>query len=156
MVAVEDADAVTRQQVLAGPAQRRDEAVTAAGDGPDQLGRDVEFDVLELLVDALEGDGDALAQMLVGRLDVGGGATNDQAHDIDGRREQQLAGIAAFGRAIKQGVEGRGRQRVFQGGARHHAEGAVVDKTLEDRPQDHNRLRAAHARSRYPELSYKE
>ena len=72
------------------------------------------LDVPELVVDALEGDGDALAEVLVGGLDVEGLAADDQAHQIDRRGEQQLPGVARArrcGRTAHRGPRPRGRAR---------------------------------------------
>jgi hypothetical protein len=99
--------------------------------------------VLEFLIDTLEGDRDALADAVVGRLNVRDSATHHQAHQIDGGGEQQFLGVAALGGARKQAVAERRRQGIFNGGPRHHTEGAFVDKLLEHGTQDHGRLRAS-------------
>src|SRR5262249_37936859 len=92
VVAVENLHPVTGQQRLARPGQLGDEPLAAARDLADQLGGDPRLDVLGLLVDRLEGDGDTLAEVLVGRLDVRGLAADDQAHlAADGLAADSLA-----------------------------------------------------------------
>jgi hypothetical protein len=90
MVAVEDPHTVTGQQRLARPAQLGDEPQTTTCDMTDQFGGDAGLDVLELLVDALEGDRDTLQKMLVGGLNMRDRATDDQAHHSSSTVESSI------------------------------------------------------------------
>jgi hypothetical protein len=105
MVAVEDPHPVTRQQRLARTTQFADEPLTAACDPADQFGGHRGLEVLEFLVDTLEGDGDTLKDLLIGRLDVRERTTSDQTHQVDGGGEQQFSRVPAFRSAFKQSIK---------------------------------------------------
>jgi hypothetical protein len=72
-------------------------------------------------------------------------ATDDQAHDIDDGREQQLALILGMGMLFEEGIDGLGIQGVFQQGAHHHTDGAFGHEAFDDFTQNRTRRGSSHA-----------
>jgi hypothetical protein len=140
MVPVENADAKTGQQRSARAAEMREELMATRKDVGDELRGDGQFEMLELLVNGLEGDGDAVEELLVGGLDVGSGAADDEADEVDGGGEQKGAGVAEAGVPVKEGVEVGVGKGVLDGGSGHDGERTASDELLEDGTENHGGL----------------
>ena len=136
-VAVEHLDPVAGHQGRHLPAQFLDDALAAAGVVADHLAHDGQLDALELLVDALEGDGEPVG---VFGVDGAGGlveAAGDQGHGFDDGGEQQLAGVLVDGQAVEEFIQGLGLEGILQQGAGHDGQRGACGETLEEGLEQH-------------------
>ena len=113
MVAVKDPGAITGQPVRPGALHRVDDRSQPRGHGTNQRGRHDGFGAVEFVVHGVDGGPDRLGPRLKGRVDRGPEPANDHAHQIDGRREQQLVGELLLGDLLEEFVEDLGVQGVL-------------------------------------------
>jgi hypothetical protein len=67
-------------------------------------------------------------------------AAHHQAHQIDGRAEEQLLGVTALGGLVEQIVEHRRRQGVLDRHASHDCQRSAGEKSLKDGFEEHGGL----------------
>ena len=137
MVAVENLDAIARQAAVAGAARRRDDRLQPFCRGADQRGRDVGLEVVEFVVDRLERHADGLGAGVIGGVDGGLDAVDNQAHQVDDRGEQERARVLPFSDILEQFVHEPRREGVFQKAPDHDRDGAVLGKPLENVAEQH-------------------
>jgi hypothetical protein len=137
VVAIQDPHARARQGLAHTTPQGTDDGDQFVGDMMDQRRTDTCFHVLQLVVQGPDGDADLVRVGLIGGMHGRADATDDQAHEIDDRGEQQFTSVLLFGGAVEQVVEFFGSEGVIQGAAQHHGEGTVLHKAVEDLTEDH-------------------
>ena len=98
---------------------------------------DARFDPLELLVDGRQRGGDLAEGGQVGGADRGVDPADDEAHQVDDRGEEQLAGVLGGGGPLEESVQFVGVEGAFQQGAEHDGDGGLVEEPLEDVAESH-------------------
>ena len=76
---------------------------------------------------------------LVGGVDGGPDAADDQAHQVHDRGEEEALGVLLLGDAFKQFIDPRGAEGILHDAARHHRERGILGESLEDVAEDHSR-----------------
>jgi len=84
------------------------------------------------------GDRDLVGRRLVGCVHRTSRIADHDAHQIDQRREQQLARVLVLRRLLEQRIDRRCRQRVLHHPARHHTDRTLCREPLENSPQQHS------------------
>ena len=138
-IPVQNAYPEAGQQVRQGPAQLFHNLRHGPRGLPQQGSRDGGFNMVDLLIEVLASHRDTVLQVFVGRIDRRLHATDDQAHDIDDGREQQLARILAGGMLLEEGIDPLGIQGVLQQGAHHNTNGAFGHEAFDDFTQNRTR-----------------
>src|SRR5262249_10528705 len=132
VVAVEDLDAVAVQPGLLPRAQLVDDRGEGRCGVANQGGAGGRLDTIDLVVDGLARDAQGRGQLLIGGIDRGSDAADDQAHEVDDTGEEQSPGILLFGEVFEQLVDDRGGQSVLQDGLDHDGDRGILDEPLED------------------------
>ena len=135
LAAVEDAHPVARDPRRRGAAQVVEDRLKLGGGVADQLGREARLDAVELVVHRGERDRDLVGAGLVGGVDGRADAGDDQAHQVDHGREEQLAGVLVLGAAAEQFIQLVRDEGVLQSAPDHDTEGAVCHEALEQGSQ---------------------
>ena len=141
MIAVDDLDAITRQQGGPSAVHRLDDRFQTFGGRADQCRSDPRFDAVDLAVDGAERGVEDLGVCLVGSMDGGPDAADDQAHQVDDRGEEELSCILMFRNVFEQLIDDSGVEGVLQDGLCHDGQRTSVSKALEDVTEDHHRHR---------------
>ena len=116
VIAVEDLGAVAGDQVGQGGVELTDQRPEPPRRVAHEAAADARLDPLELLVDGRQRGGDLAEGGQVGGADRGMDPADDEAHQVDDRGEEQLAGVLAWWRSARRvGSVRRGRGRVPAG-----------------------------------------
>src|SRR5205814_4988825 len=137
MVAVKDLDVVAIQPGLLPRPQLVDDGGEGRCGVANQGGAGGRLDAINLVVNRLAGDAQGRGHLLVGGIDRGSDAADDQAHEIDDAGEEQSPGVLLLGVVFEQLVDGRRWQGVLQNGLDHDGNRGILNEPLEDIAEDH-------------------
>ena len=140
MIAVEEADAVARQQ-------RRQRGPQRPDGGSDALGRILhqgrghrQFDVLQLIVNGLIADGELVFERAVGSMHRGLLVQHDAQHQVDEGGEEQFVGVLTLGGTGEQLVDALGIEEALEYSPGHHTDWLLLDERREHLVQQHLRF----------------
>ena len=142
VVAVEDLDPIAFQPRLIPAAKLVDDGAEDRAGVLDQGGAGGRLDPVDLVVNGFLGDPQEGGHLLEGRVDRGSDAADDEAHQVNDVREQEVARVLQLGVTREQGIDRGGRQGVLQEGLHHDAHRGILDEPLKDITMDHRCLLA--------------
>ncbi len=151
MVAIEHHHPKPRQPRRSLPFHRPDQHGGAVRCAPDHRGADSRFDVLELLVDRLQGDPHLAVRVRGAHRRLA--TRHDQTEQVDRGRERQLVGVRFRAAPLENLVERRARKAVLQADADHQRERGTRRVPAEDVLHDRRGLVGRHGSRILPELS---
>lgn len=151
MVAIEHHHPKPRQPRRSLPFHRPDQHGGAVRRAPDHRGADSRFDVLELLVDRLQGDPHLAVRVRGAHRRLA--TRHDQTEQVDRGRERQLVGVRFRAAPLENLVERRARKAVLQADADHQRERGTRRVPAEDVLHDRRGLVGRHGSRILPELS---
>ena len=137
VIAVEDLGAVAGDQVGQGGVELTDQRPEPPRRVAHEAAADARLDPLELLVDGRQRGGDLAEGGQVGGADRGVDPADDEAHQVDDRGEEQLAGVLGGGGPLEESVQFVGVEGAFQQGAEHDGDGGLLEEPLEDVAESH-------------------
>ena len=137
VVAVEDLGAIALQERRQAASHGRDHRGESLGRGSDHGRPDRCLDPLDLAVEGRERGVDGYGVLGVGGVDGGSDAADDDAHQFDDRREQELARVLTLGDVLEELVEHARAEGVLHQGLRHQGDGVALGEPLEDFAVDH-------------------
>ena len=154
VVAVKDLGAIARHRSRQDGVEFTDEWLQPAGRVPDQSAADARFDSFELFVNGRQRRGDLAERGEVSGANRGLDPEDDGGHQVDDRREEQLAGVLIGGLALEEAVQLARVQSAFQQRAIHHGNWCLLEKSLEGLAKLHSRRPCEPNLSSYQTASY--
>jgi hypothetical protein len=137
VIAVEDLGAVAGDQVGQGGVELTDQRLEPPRRVAHEAATDAGFDPFELLGDGRQRGGDRAEGGEVGGADRRLDPADDEAHQVDDRGEEQLAGVLAGGGLLEESVQFVGVEGAFQQGPEHDGDGGLLKESLEDVAESH-------------------
>ena len=132
MVAVEDFGAIAGQKRGQTASHGPDDRFEPLGRGSHHGRRNRGFQTSDLVVKGGERGVNGDCVFLVGGVDGRTNATDDKAHQLDDRREEDLARVRFFGDVLEEVIENSRVESILEDGLSHDGDGIPLGKPLEN------------------------
>jgi hypothetical protein len=132
MTSVENPNAISLEPRIDAATDLINDIAESCGRMSYQSGAGARLDPVDLVVNRLPCDTQARGHLFEGRVDRRPNPTNNEAHQIDNVREQEVPRVLQLRMLFKQGVDRSRRQGVLQERLNHDAHRRILDEPLND------------------------
>jgi len=132
VVAIENLDTATGQQVGIGPTGLAKDRFQPLCGVPDELPAGVRTNTGQTPIDGRDRDADVVGGLIRG-VDGGFDATDDGGHEIETSGEEEFSILPWSSRAVEDGIEGIRIEGVLQGAPNRHRHRTLVKESTQHR-----------------------